>query len=101
VWDNFRAPTTVLTPEMGVIKDCCWSPDGKRVLTASSDGNVNIWDVAKSECSATWRASDGASHATTASQIDSGMGRARTTRAPLLSYSSHHPNSHTSVYRPH
>jgi WD40 repeat protein len=63
VWDNFRTPTTTLSaPEMGAIRDCCWSPDGKRVLTAGGDGNVCAWDVAASECSATWRASDGMLH---------------------------------------
>lgn len=36
------------------VSACCFSPDGKRAISASEDRTLKLWDVAAGECLRTW-----------------------------------------------
>mgnify|MGYP001029167783 CR=1 FL=1 len=39
-------PVATLTGHTHLVKDIAFSPDGKRLATASDDGTIRIWDTA-------------------------------------------------------
>ncbi len=47
-WDESQingAQILTLIGHAGSVNDCVWSPDGKRILSASNDGTLKIWDA--------------------------------------------------------
>ncbi len=50
IWDSSTNEITVLKGHTSSLRQVCWSPDGRRLLSASLDKTCRIWDVDTQEC---------------------------------------------------
>ena len=50
IWDSVTSKITLLKGHTYSLRQVCWSPDGRRLLSVSLDRTCRIWDVDTQEC---------------------------------------------------
>jgi eukaryotic-like serine/threonine-protein kinase len=50
IWDSLTNEVTFLRGHTSSIREVCWSPDGRRLVSASLDHSCRVWDPKTEEC---------------------------------------------------